>query len=79
MYRFPQLLTNSRQNEEYQKERYSKDDPNKYLEFQEYRRQKNSFWPSFSELVNPWSLVCIGTGAAVAGVEYLLETQHHAL
>jgi hypothetical protein len=73
------LLTNSRQNEEYQKERYSKDDPNKYLEFQEYRRQKNSFWPGFSELVNPWLLVCIGSGAAVAGVEYWLETQRHAL
>lgn len=79
MYCFPQLLTNSRQNEEYQKQRYSKDDPNKYLDFQEYRRQKNSLWPGFSEIVNLWSLLCIGAGAAVAGAEYLFETRHHAL
>jgi len=78
-YFFPQILTNGRQNEEYQKQRYSKDDPNKYLDFQEYRRQKNSFWPGFSEIVNPWSLVCIGAGVAVAGAEYLFETQHQAL
>jgi hypothetical protein len=59
--------------------RYSKEDPNKYLDFQEYRRQKNSFWPGFVEIVNPWSLLCIGAGVAVAGAEYLFETEYHAL
>lgn len=75
----PQWLTSNRQNEEYQKERYSKDDPDKYLDFQEYRRQKHSFWPKLSEIVNLWSLICIATGVAAAGAEYLYETRQHAL
>jgi hypothetical protein len=70
------ILTRGRQNEEYQRERYSKEDPNKYLEFQEYCRQKNSFWPGLSEIVNPWTILCIASGAAAAGAEYLVETRY---
>jgi hypothetical protein len=75
----PLKLICGRQNEEYQRERYSKEDPNKYLEFQEYRRQKNSFWPGLSEIVNPWTILCIASGAAAAGAEYLIEARHHVL
>jgi len=66
-------LTNFRQNEEYQQERYSKEDPTKFAEFQEYREQKNSFWPGVSEIANPWTLICVGSGVVAAGAQYMFE------
>jgi hypothetical protein len=70
------LLTDPRQNEEYQTNRYYKEDPTKYQQFQEYRREKNSFWPSVSEMANPWTLICIGSGVAAAGAQYMFEMSH---
>lgn len=69
-------LTCYRQNEEYQQERYSKDAPSKYIEFQQYRAEKNSFWPGVSEIANPWTLVCVASGLAAAGAEYAFETYY---
>jgi hypothetical protein len=71
----PLSLTIYRQNEEYQQERYTQEDPIKYAEFQEYRKQKNSFWPGVSEITNPWTLICIGSGIAAAGVQYMFENK----
>jgi hypothetical protein len=69
-------LTCFRQNEEYQQERYSREDPVKYAEFQDYREQKNSFWPSISEVTNPWMLICIGSGVAAASAQFMVEGSH---
>lgn len=70
------MLTHSRQNEEYQEERYSKENPPKYAQFQEYRGEKNSFWPGFAEIVNPWTMICVGSGAVVAGTEIFFRRGH---
>jgi hypothetical protein len=66
----------TRQNEEYQQERYSREDPTKYAEFQEYREQKNSFWPGLSEIANPWTLICISSGVAAAAAQYMFESNN---
>lgn len=53
-----------RENEQSQEERYAKESPIKAAEFEEYRAQKNSFWPDLAELGNKWSWVVIAAGAA---------------
>ncbi|ENH75901.1 hypothetical protein FOC1_g10003042 [Fusarium oxysporum f. sp. cubense race 1] len=65
-YVFLRYLGGDRENEESQAERYSKHDAVKALEFEEYRQQKNSFWPKLEELKNSWTLGMLGVG--VAGV-----------
>ncbi|EWZ30163.1 hypothetical protein BFJ63_vAg1027 [Fusarium oxysporum f. sp. narcissi] len=65
-YVFLRYLGGDRENEESQAERYSKQDAVKALEFEEYRQQKNSFWPKLEELKNSWTLGMLGVG--VAGV-----------
>jgi len=50
-----------------------RDDKTKFSQLQAYQAEKNSFWPGIGELVNPWTLVCVGAGALAAGAEYAFE------
>lgn len=65
-YIFLRHIGGDKENEESQAERYSKHDVVKAEEFNEYRQQKNSFWPKVEELGNSWTLGVLTAG--VAGV-----------
>jgi steroid 5-alpha reductase family enzyme len=68
-YVFLRFVGGDGQNEAYQEETYSKNDPVKAAEFDEYRQDKNSFWPSLNELQNKWSWAVIAVGAGAVVVE----------
>ncbi|TFY52067.1 hypothetical protein EVJ58_g10221 [Rhodofomes roseus] len=65
-YGFLRVLGGDRDTERFQEETY-KADPIKHEQFSQYRREKNSFWPSVTELVNrwTWAVVAIGAGGVV--------------
>ncbi|KAJ9214538.1 hypothetical protein DTO166G4_3942 [Paecilomyces variotii] len=68
-YVFLRYMGGDKGTEEYQEKRYKTEDAPKYVELQEYRREKNSFWPSFSELKNPWTWKIVGFGLAGVAAE----------
>ncbi|KAF6797045.1 duf1295 domain protein [Colletotrichum sojae] len=57
------------QTEAHQEERYAREDPAKLQQLREYRREKNSFWPSVSEVRNKWLWIVVGAGVVGAVVE----------
>lgn len=62
-------LGGDKENEASQEERYAKENPLKFQQLQEYKRDKNSFWPSVSEWDNKWVWVVAASGAVGAVVE----------
>ncbi|KAL4954383.1 hypothetical protein BDW69DRAFT_140554 [Aspergillus filifer] len=60
---FLRLIGGDAENEATQEERYAKEDPAKKVQFDEYRAEKNSFWPAAKELGNKWSWIVLGGGA----------------
>ncbi|KAK0377021.1 hypothetical protein CLIM01_05619 [Colletotrichum limetticola] len=52
-----------------QEERYAKENPLKFQQLQEYKRDKNSFWPSLGEYDNQWVWIVAATGAVGVAVE----------
>ncbi|KAK1963861.1 DUF1295-domain-containing protein [Colletotrichum sublineola] len=62
-------LGGDKQNEASQEERYAKENPLKFQQLQEYRRDKNSVWPSVSEYSNKWLWTVAAVGVAGAAVE----------
>ncbi|KFA67321.1 hypothetical protein S40285_03654 [Stachybotrys chlorohalonatus IBT 40285] len=68
-YVFLRYIGGDRENEASQEERYSKENPLKSAEFQEYKDQKNSFWPSAAEVQNQWTWIMAGAGVAGALAE----------
>ncbi|KAK1670975.1 hypothetical protein BDP55DRAFT_732594 [Colletotrichum godetiae] len=52
-----------------QEERYAKENPLKFQQLQEYKRDKNSFWPSFGEYDNKWVWAVAATGVVGVAVE----------
>ncbi|KAI1009014.1 hypothetical protein LB504_001318 [Fusarium proliferatum] len=73
-YVFLRYIGGDRENEESQAERYSKHDAVKAQELEEYRQQKNSFWPKLEELRNSWTLAVLGVGVAGVVLERGLRT-----
>ncbi|RAQ49375.1 DUF1295 domain protein [Aspergillus flavus] len=63
-YIYLRLVGGDKQNEASQEARYKEQDPHKYQQLQTWRREKNSFWPSLSELANPWTWAVVGSGLA---------------
>ncbi|KAL4966083.1 DUF1295 domain protein [Aspergillus stella-maris] len=61
---FLRFIGGDAENEATQEERYAKEDPVKKVQFDEYRAEKNSFWPSVKEASNKWSWIVLGAGAA---------------
>ncbi|KAH7064872.1 hypothetical protein B0J12DRAFT_560267 [Macrophomina phaseolina] len=62
-YVFLRFIGGDKENEASQEERYSKENPLKYQQLQEWKREKNSFWPSLSEFQNKWTWVVFAVGA----------------
>jgi steroid 5-alpha reductase family enzyme len=52
-----------------QTRRYSMSAPSKMAQLDEYRQEKNSFWPALSEVKNQWTWVIFGCGALAVGLE----------
>ncbi|PYI08754.1 DUF1295-domain-containing protein [Aspergillus sclerotiicarbonarius CBS 121057] len=65
-YIFLRFVGGDKQTEASQETRYRAEDPHKYEQLQSWRREKNSFWPGFTEVINPWTWAVVGTG--VVGV-----------
>jgi len=65
-YVFLRVIGGDKENEESQAERYSKHDAVKTRDFEEYREQKNSFWPRLEEIRNGWTVGILAAG--IAGV-----------
>ncbi|KAF9889430.1 hypothetical protein FE257_007332 [Aspergillus nanangensis] len=68
-YVYLRVVGGDAQNEPSQEERYKSQDPHKYAQLQTWRREKNSFWPSLSELANPWTWVVYASGLVAVVVE----------
>lgn len=62
------LFGGDKQNEQSQEERYKAQSKEKYEQLNDWRNQKNSFWPNLKEIVNPWSWALVGVGIAGAFV-----------
>lgn len=61
-YLFLRFVSGDKETEASQEERYRSQDPHKYEQLQQWKREKNSFWPDLSDLVNPWALAVAGCG-----------------
>ncbi|KAF2090091.1 DUF1295-domain-containing protein [Saccharata proteae CBS 121410] len=68
-YAFLRFVGGDKENEASQAERYQRENPLKFQQLQEYRREKNSFWPKLQELGNPWHWAVLGAGAAGVALE----------
>lgn len=60
-----------------QEERYSKDAPQKLAQLNEYRQQKNAFWPRVEEVKNEWVWYIVAAGVAGVTVERGLRALLH--
>jgi hypothetical protein len=65
-YVFLRYFSGDKANEASQEARYRTENPLKYEQLQEYKVEKNSFWPKPSELQNLWLWTVVGAG--VGGV-----------
>ncbi|EFQ35614.1 hypothetical protein CGRA01v4_04074 [Colletotrichum graminicola] len=62
-------LGGDKQTEASQEVRYTKENPLKLQQLREYKRDKNSFWPSVAEYDNKWVWTVAAVGVAGAVVE----------
>ncbi|KAI6091295.1 DUF1295-domain-containing protein [Hypoxylon rubiginosum] len=62
-YVFLRFIGGDKENEEHQEKRYSKENPVKYQQLQQYKQTKNSFWPKLSEASNQWLWAVAAAGA----------------
>lgn len=74
---FLRYVSGDRATEMSQDERYAKESPDKKAQFDQYKTQKNSFWPAVNEFKNEWTLTVLGIGAATALAEVALKEWLH--
>ncbi|KAI1375728.1 DUF1295-domain-containing protein [Hypoxylon crocopeplum] len=72
-YVFLRFIGGDKENEENREIRYSKENPVKFQELQQYKQSKNSFWPSLSELSNKWLWAVAAAGAGGVVLERSLH------
>lgn len=65
-YVFLRYVSGDKENEASQEKKYRTENQTKYAQLQEYKTEKNSFWPKLNELGNSWLWVVVGAG--VGGV-----------
>lgn len=63
-YIFLRFIGGDKENEENQEKRYAKENPAKYKQLQQYKKTKNSFWPSLAEFGNKWLWAVAAVGAS---------------
>lgn len=73
-YLFLRCVGGDKQTEASQEERYRVEDPQKHAQLHESRRRQNSFWPSYQDMCNPWTLVIAGCGVIGIVAEEVLRT-----
>ncbi|KAM0811242.1 hypothetical protein AB5N19_11598 [Seiridium cardinale] len=71
-YVFLRAVGGDKENEASQEARYAKESPLKHQELQEYKRTKNSFWPSLNEVSNKWLWAILAAGAGGVVLEQSL-------
>jgi hypothetical protein len=65
---FLRYIGGDKENETSQQERYRAGAPGKWEELEDFKQEKNSFWPSVAEITNKWTWVVAGLG--VGGVAF---------
>ncbi|KAI2472715.1 DUF1295-domain-containing protein [Annulohypoxylon bovei var. microspora] len=73
-YIFLRFIGGDKENEESQENRYSKENPVKYQELQQYKQAKNSFWPGVGEVSNKWLWAIVAAGAGGVVLERSLNS-----
>jgi len=70
---FLRNVSGDKENEQSQEDRYAREDPEKRVDLDIYRMEKNAFWPDLRELGNSWTWVVVGLGVAGVGLERVAE------
>jgi len=68
-YLFLRYFGGDKENEANQTRRYSMSDPEKMQQLEQFRSEKNSFWPAAKELGNKWLWAVLGCGALGVAIE----------
>jgi hypothetical protein len=68
-YIFLRYVGGDKENEANEEQRYQETDTRKLQQLQEYKVNKNSFWPRVEELSNPWFLAVAAAGVGCVIVE----------
>lgn len=77
-YVFLRFVGGDKENEAKQEARYKDLNEKRYREFQAYKVEKNSVWPSLRELGNPWTLAIAGGGVIAAFLQEVAKAHWEA-
>ena len=75
-YAFLRFFGGDAEKEKHQERRYSASSPEKLRELEQFRQDKNAFWPSVNELKNKWLWTVLGFGGLGIAVEQTLRAFH---
>ncbi|OCK84029.1 DUF1295-domain-containing protein [Lepidopterella palustris CBS 459.81] len=75
-YAFLRYFGGDKENEASQTRRYSMSDPEKMQQLEQFRSEKNSFWPAAKEIGNKWLWIVLACGGVGVFVEEGLRTLH---
>ena len=75
-YLYLRFYGGDKETERSQTRRYSVSEPNKLQELEQFRAEKNAFWPATKELKNRWLWIVLGFGGLGVAVEEALRTLH---
>ncbi|KAK3934050.1 hypothetical protein QBC46DRAFT_429355 [Diplogelasinospora grovesii] len=68
-YYFLKYIGGAKQADADQEERYAKEDVAKKVDYDEYKKERNAFWPDAGQIANKWTWIVLGFGVAGAVVE----------
>lgn len=72
---FLRFIGGDKENEASQEQRYKTSNTTKYAQLQQWKGEKNSFWPSPKEIANPWTWALVGVGAVSVFAERFVKNQ----
>jgi hypothetical protein len=75
-YCFLRFFGGDKQKEAHQTRRYSQSQPAKFAELEQFKKDKNAFWPQAKEFGNKWLWTVVGIGGLGVVVEECLRTLH---
>lgn len=78
-YVFLRFVGGDSENERAQEQGYVKENPKKYAQLQEYKRETNSFWPKAEEVRNPWTWAVVAAGVGGFALERGFRSYIHKL
>ena len=68
-YAFLRFFGGDKEKEAHQTRRYSTSHPAKFAELEQFRQEKNAFWPETKEFANKWLWTVIGVGGLGVVIE----------